>query len=162
MFISICFMWVWNLVSYSRVGLSSWFCAVCDSFVPNMFSFSLDKAENLVEKAPPACSLVCWTYFFDPEDGGDKFLQNVGWNSTDYTASYPRRWYSSTQYMPFSQSEKLLSTITYKYKICFFNNRPIPINRHAIYLRQTIQTGKYRIPSTDWQPYNFDTYLLLV
>jgi hypothetical protein len=30
----------------------------------------------------------------DPEDGGDMFLRNVGWNSTDYTASYPRRWYS--------------------------------------------------------------------
>jgi hypothetical protein len=44
---------------------------------------------------PPACSLVCWTYFFGPEDGGDKFLRNVGCNSTDYTASYPRRWYSS-------------------------------------------------------------------
>jgi hypothetical protein len=26
------------------------------------------------------------------EDGGDMFLQN-GWNSTGYTASYPRRWY---------------------------------------------------------------------
>jgi hypothetical protein len=39
---------------------------------------------------PPACSLVCWTYFFDPEDGGDMFLRNVGWNSTDYRASYPR------------------------------------------------------------------------
>jgi hypothetical protein len=23
------------------------------------------------------------------------FLRNVGWNSTDYMASYPRRWYSS-------------------------------------------------------------------
>jgi hypothetical protein len=26
--------------------------------------------------------------------GVDMFLRNVGWNSTDYTASYPRRWYS--------------------------------------------------------------------
>jgi hypothetical protein len=42
-----------------------------------------------------SCLLVCWTYFFDPENGGDMFLRNVGWNSTDYTASYPRRWYSS-------------------------------------------------------------------
>jgi hypothetical protein len=31
----------------------------------------------------------------DPEDGGDKFLRNVGWNLADYTASYPRRWDSS-------------------------------------------------------------------
>jgi hypothetical protein len=27
-------------------------------------------------------------YFFDPEDAGDMFLQNVGCNSTEYTASY--------------------------------------------------------------------------
>jgi hypothetical protein len=27
----------------------------------------------------------------NPEDGGDMFLRNVGSNSTDYTASYPRR-----------------------------------------------------------------------
>jgi hypothetical protein len=33
------------------------------------------------------------TYFFHPEGGGDMFLQNLGWNSTDYSASYPRRWY---------------------------------------------------------------------
>jgi hypothetical protein len=33
--------------------------------------------------------------FFDPEDGGDTFLRNVGYNSTDYMASYPRRRYSS-------------------------------------------------------------------
>jgi hypothetical protein len=36
-----------------------------------------------------------WTYFFGPEDGGDMFLRNVGWNSTDCTESYSRRWYSS-------------------------------------------------------------------
>jgi hypothetical protein len=36
----------------------------------------------------------CWTYFFGPEDGGDMFLRNVRWNSTDYKASYPRIWYS--------------------------------------------------------------------
>jgi hypothetical protein len=29
--------------------------------------------------------------FFEPEDGGDTFLRNVGYNSMDYTASYPRR-----------------------------------------------------------------------
>jgi hypothetical protein len=29
--------------------------------------------------------------FFDPEDGGDTFLRNVGWLSTDYMALYPRR-----------------------------------------------------------------------
>jgi hypothetical protein len=29
--------------------------------------------------------------FGNPEDGGDTFLRNVGYNSMDYTASYPRR-----------------------------------------------------------------------
>jgi hypothetical protein len=29
--------------------------------------------------------------FFDPEDGGDMFLQNVNWLSMDYTILYPRR-----------------------------------------------------------------------
>jgi hypothetical protein len=33
--------------------------------------------------------------FYDPEDGGDTFLRNVGYHSTQYTASYPRRRYSS-------------------------------------------------------------------
>jgi hypothetical protein len=32
--------------------------------------------------------------FYDPEDGGDAFLRNVGYHSTHYTASYPRRSYS--------------------------------------------------------------------
>jgi hypothetical protein len=45
--------------------------------------------------ASSACHLLaCWNYFCDPEDGGDRFLRNVGCNSTDYTASHPRRWYS--------------------------------------------------------------------
>jgi hypothetical protein len=35
------------------------------------------------------------TYRLDPEDGGDIFLRNVGWLLTDYTALFPRRWYSS-------------------------------------------------------------------
>jgi hypothetical protein len=29
--------------------------------------------------------------FFDPEDGSDMLLRNVGLLSTDYTALYPRR-----------------------------------------------------------------------
>jgi hypothetical protein len=37
--------------------------------------------------------LACWfaELFFDPEGGSDTFLRNVGYKSTDYTASYPRR-----------------------------------------------------------------------
>jgi hypothetical protein len=33
--------------------------------------------------------------FFNPEDGGDIVLRNVGWLSTEYTALYPRRQCSS-------------------------------------------------------------------
>jgi hypothetical protein len=31
---------------------------------------------------------------FDPKDGGDMYLRNVGWYSTDYTALYSRRFLS--------------------------------------------------------------------
>jgi hypothetical protein len=33
--------------------------------------------------------------FFDPDSGGDMFLWNISWLSTDYTVLYPRRQYSS-------------------------------------------------------------------
>jgi hypothetical protein len=36
---------------------------------------------------------------FDPHDGRGMFLRNVGWLPTDYTALYPRRWYSSCTYL---------------------------------------------------------------
>jgi hypothetical protein len=29
--------------------------------------------------------------FYDLEDGGDKFLRNINWNSMDYRALYARR-----------------------------------------------------------------------
>jgi hypothetical protein len=32
---------------------------------------------------------LCLSFY--PEDGGDIFLQNEGWLSTDYAESYPRR-----------------------------------------------------------------------
>jgi hypothetical protein len=50
---------------------------------------SLDRHSSLADQSHGVF------YFFNPEDGGDVFLRNVGLNSTDYTASYPRRWYSS-------------------------------------------------------------------
>jgi hypothetical protein len=34
---------------------------------------------------------VLFGLFFDYEDGGDMFLRNIGWHSTDYTALYPER-----------------------------------------------------------------------
>jgi hypothetical protein len=56
----------------------------------NNFS-KTQQASTLLATCLPAG--YCWNYFFDPEDGGDMFLRNVGCNSTDYTASHPRRWY---------------------------------------------------------------------
>jgi hypothetical protein len=50
--------------------------------------------EVVLNKLPIACHLLARWFaelFFDPEDGGDTFLRNVGYNSTHYTASYPRR-----------------------------------------------------------------------
>jgi hypothetical protein len=42
---------------------------------------------------------VCFLldFFFDPEDGGDMFVQNVGRLSTDYTALFLRRYNSSVR-----------------------------------------------------------------
>jgi hypothetical protein len=34
--------------------------------------------------------ISCLPYFFDPEDGGDMFLRNIGWLITDYAAIYPQ------------------------------------------------------------------------
>jgi hypothetical protein len=46
-----------------------------------------------------ACYQIHYSFFlglfFDTEDGGDLFLRNVGWLSTDYTALFPRRENSS-------------------------------------------------------------------
>jgi hypothetical protein len=44
-----------------------------------------------LKMAPSGKLAHCFELFFDPEDGGDTLLRNVGYNSTDYTASYPRR-----------------------------------------------------------------------
>jgi hypothetical protein len=42
-------------------------------------------------KAASCCTGFLLGIFFDPEDGGDMFLRNVGWLSADYTTLYPRR-----------------------------------------------------------------------
>jgi hypothetical protein len=38
---------------------------------------------------------ACVGLLFDPENGGNMFLQNVDWFSVDYTTLYPRRQNSS-------------------------------------------------------------------
>jgi hypothetical protein len=88
------------IINY-RCILLFWMCnlmvGICTS------SHSIPWTEHYYIYHLLAC-WFCWTYFFDPEDGGDMFLRNVSCNSTDYMASYPRRWYSSviqivTQYI---------------------------------------------------------------
>jgi hypothetical protein len=39
---------------------------------------------------------ILWQMGFDPEDGGDMLLWNVGWLPTDHAALYPRKWYSTS------------------------------------------------------------------
>jgi hypothetical protein len=50
---------------------------------------------SLVSKISSARHLLHASFslglFFDPEDEGDRFLQNVGWLSMDYMALYLRR-----------------------------------------------------------------------
>jgi hypothetical protein len=58
------------------------------------------------------CLTTCSRWFlarliFDPEDGGDTFLRNVG-SYTDYTALCPRRWQISLLCMLQSPYPKLL------------------------------------------------------
>jgi hypothetical protein len=53
----------------------------------------LQGRRNVQQTTEQACWFV--GLFFDPEDGGAMFLRNVGCYTTDYTTSYPRRWYSS-------------------------------------------------------------------
>jgi hypothetical protein len=61
----------------------------------NMVSNTINMKSIIFWDMTP-CSLLSTTgwfaeLFFDPEDGGDMFLRNVGCYPTDYTASYPRR-----------------------------------------------------------------------
>jgi hypothetical protein len=42
----------------------------------------------------PATRWIFGRLIFDPEDGGDTFLRNIG-SHTHYTALYPRRWQCS-------------------------------------------------------------------
>jgi hypothetical protein len=96
---------IWNYFLYGRVLSSGiwrrvvlWVSTdVSEEHIASIFRVEEINSAKTSKQAggiclPPACLLVsCWTYFFDPEDGSHMFLWNVGWNSADYTASYPRR-----------------------------------------------------------------------
>jgi hypothetical protein len=49
---------------------------------------------------------------FDPEDGGDIFLQNIGWLSMDYMALCPRRQNSSK---PLLWEPQILQTVCFRF-----------------------------------------------
>jgi hypothetical protein len=49
---------------------------------------------NEIESALAYIFDVGFEVFYNPKDGGDTFLRNVGYHSTHYTASYLRRRYS--------------------------------------------------------------------
>jgi hypothetical protein len=59
------------------------------SILDMWWEIQLNTLQSLCFHAGLVLSLL-----FDPEDGGEMFLRNVGWLSTDYTALYLRRWYS--------------------------------------------------------------------
>jgi hypothetical protein len=71
---------------------------------------STDVSEEHVAKSP-ACYMLRVGFllglFFDPEDGGDMFLWNVGLLSTDYKALHPRRYNSSRFKCSLSKLERL-------------------------------------------------------
>jgi hypothetical protein len=91
-----------------------------------MLQYNNIHKQNKVTKNLPflACHLLtCWfllELFFDPEDGGDMFLRNVGCNSTDYTASHPTAVEtsnppfscSSLRVIPIKQDRSRYNTIT--------------------------------------------------
>jgi hypothetical protein len=57
--------------------------------------YSFENSSTFRRKRGSACTYFdagfLLVLFFGAEDGGDAFLRNVGWLSTDYTAFYPRR-----------------------------------------------------------------------
>jgi hypothetical protein len=85
----------WDITPCSPLSVNRRFGGTCRTHLQGQ-KMLVRWARNQREILPPAFTLVsCSPYFFDPEDGGDIFLRNVGWHSTDYTTLYPRRWYSS-------------------------------------------------------------------
>jgi hypothetical protein len=87
---------------------------------PTSQMYEDEKGSSTFRASVERVGHVCWTrwfaeLFFDPEDGGDTFLRNVGCNSTDYTALYPRRWYSSQPELCLSSLWSLSNPESVKY-----------------------------------------------
>jgi hypothetical protein len=77
--------------------------------------------------------------FFDPEDGGDIFFQNVDWLSTDYMPLYPRR-----QYSLFSNNSPL----------GFPASRDITLKMSSLYIRMVFQPELMRVLTNSLTPWS--------
>jgi hypothetical protein len=87
----------WDTAPCSRLGVSRRFGGTCRLLLQgrnNTFGKKTSKKAGAKLSTCLLASLLLGL-FFDSEDGGDMFLRNVGWHSTDYTALYPKRWHSS-------------------------------------------------------------------
>jgi hypothetical protein len=75
---------------YAHVFLPPWRWR---RYVPPKRRFKLNGLHGVISHKMILPAGFRWTYFFHPEDGGDMFLRNVGWNSTGYMTLYLTRWY---------------------------------------------------------------------
>jgi hypothetical protein len=79
-----------------------------------------------------------WNYFVHPEDRGDIFLRNDGWNSTGYTASNSRRWYS----LPYF-AERISSTLNFE--AIYSSERLLKLNRlHGVMFQKSLLLVDFR------------------
>jgi hypothetical protein len=68
----------------------------CDQYAEKWNSVGFEVITAVIMKVA-SHMLALWflaRLIFEPENGGDTFLENVS-SCTDYTASYPRRWHLS-------------------------------------------------------------------
>jgi hypothetical protein len=83
----------WDITPCSQLKVNRRFGR---TYTLHLLGGRINRARNQRESLLRTCfhALFLLRLFFDPE-GGDMFLRNVCWPSTDYTALYPRRQYSS-------------------------------------------------------------------
>jgi hypothetical protein len=83
----------WDITSCNLLKIDRRFGGTCRFHLQGR---RISQARNwrqgrwLVCSPPKACFLL--GLFFDPEDSGNMFLQNISWLSIDYTALHSRRW----------------------------------------------------------------------
>jgi hypothetical protein len=62
---------------------------------------------------------TAWTQLLDPEDGGDMFLRNVGWYSTDCTVLYPEDGTLHVIFWSLNQEIVWSQVSTQQWQVCF-------------------------------------------